>query len=189
MVQPTHSVSSARAWLRRGVGAAFSACLLLTSVALADGVDGIYKPTRVEGHVRVGGKRVNLPIGALRDALLKKGLVLVRDNRMPIQRAKWGPVLDRMGLFGIRGKTRVSGPDLVVLRQTGGIHAGRAAKPLEVKLRGRYKRLPVTMAMNTRLDTTVEGTKLKMNAPLRISVIGLTLKGTIQMDATLVRPL
>ena len=159
--------------------------------ALAGGADGIYKPTHVSGSVGLAGKTYNLPLGPLKDALLKKGLVWVRNNRIPIQRDKWGKVLEEMGLFGIRGKAAVSGPGEMVFRKTRKGYAGRAKDPIVVKIRGRYKRLPVTMTLRTRLESTVEGDVFRVNAPVEITVIGLSLKGRIKMNAsrvTIYRP-
>ena len=158
---------------------------------MAGGADGIYKPTRVSGSVGLAGKTYNLPLGPLRDALLKKGLVWVCNNRIPIQRAKWGKVLEEMGLFGIRGKAAVAGPGEMVFRKTRKGYAGRAKEPIVVKIRGRYKRLPVKMTMRTRLESTVEGDIFTVNAPVEITVIGLSLKGRIKMTAsrvTIYRP-
>ena len=157
--------------------------LAFISMAAATEADGFYRPTHVSGSVRLAGRTYDLPLGSLREALLTKGIVPVISNKIPIRPAKWGTVLDEMGLFGIHGKTNVSAPSSIVLHSRGSGFAGKAPRPVVVRLKGKYKHLPVTITMGTSLNTTVEGDVLKMNSPLRIKLLGMTFNGSVRMVA------
>jgi hypothetical protein len=157
--------------------------LAFNSMVAAAEADGFYRPTQVSGSVRFAGRTYDLPLGSLREALLTKGIVPVTSNRIPIRPAKWGDVLNEMNLFGIHGKTNVSAPSSIVLHARELDFAGKAPRPVVVRLKGKYKHLPVTITMSTSLKTTVEGDVLKMNSPLRIKLLGITLNGSIRMVA------
>lgn len=150
--------------------------------------NGFYKPTELDGTVRAAGKTYQLPLGALRRALLKRGVVPIIDRRMPIQRDKWGRVLQDFGFLGIRGDTLVNGPSELFFKKTPGGYSGQTNVPLVVKMKGRYKWLPVTMYLNTRLDSRIDGDRFIMHAPVRITVIGITLKGHIHLEAKRLEP-
>lgn len=168
----------ARIFSLLGLLAAFTA-----SSALAGGADGFYKATSLSGTVRVAGKEVKLPLRELRNALLKNGVVVVRDNRIPVRTARWGEVLEELNLFGIDGNASVSGPDRIVLRKNSRGFAGTANRTLNVSLKGRYKRLPAKVTMRTSLRTKVIGDILKIDTPVEFRVIGLKLNGRITLEA------
>lgn len=165
----------------------FSGCLIVmlssSVVAQISEADGFYKPIRVSGSVRAAGKTYQLPLRALRNALLTRGIVPIQDQQLKIHRGKWGQVLQDFGFLGIKGPTSVYGPDDLVLNETRKGFAGRTRVPLEVKMKGRYKWVPVTMTLKTRLDSKVIGDRFTMDAPIQIKVIGITLTGSIQMEA------
>jgi hypothetical protein len=150
--------------------------------------NGFYRPTELRASVRAGGKTYKLPLGALRSALLKRGVVPIIDRRMPIQRDKWGRVLQDFGFLGIRGPTLVGGPSELNFRESRVGHSGRTVKPLVVKMKGRYKWVRVTMYLKTRLDSRIVDDRFIMHAPVRITVIGISLKGHIHMEAKRLNP-
>lgn len=149
--------------------------------------DGIYKPTSLEAHVTLGGKRLNLPIKALRNALLRDGLILVRDQRVPIQRTKWAPVLEKFNFLGIKGNAYVTAPDnLVFKRSQAGNQDHFAAKlgsPLRIRMSGRYKWIPVTVEMRTTLDSSIRNGNLVIDAPLNVSVLKINASGRLRLTA------
>jgi hypothetical protein len=160
------------------------AMLSCPAVAQVSEADGYYKPTRVSGSVRAAGKTYQLPIRALRKALLTRGIVPIKNEQLKIQRGKWGRVLQDFGFLGIEGPTTVSGPDKLVLKKKKNGFAGKTRVPLAVNMKGRYKWAPVTVTLKTRLDSKVIGDKFIVNAPIEIKVIGIiTLNGSIQMEA------
>jgi hypothetical protein len=150
--------------------------------------DGFYRPTHLDATVRAAGKTYQLPLGAIRRAMLKRGVVPIIDRRLPIQREKWGRVLQDFGFLGIRGKTLVSGPTEMRFRKSPAGHSARTNVPLVVKMKGRYKRLPVTMYLYTRLDSKIVEDRFIMHAPVRITVLGISLRGHIHLEATRVKP-
>lgn len=150
--------------------------------------NGFYRPTELDASVRAGGRTYQLPLGALRRALLKRGVVPIVNQRMPIQREKWGRVLQDFGFLGIRGATRVNGPSEMTFRESRVGHSARTKVPLVVKMKGRYKWLPVTMYLKTRLDSRIVEDRFVMHAPVRITVIGISLKGHIHLEAKRLNP-
>ena len=149
--------------------------------------DGIYKPTQLEAYVTLAGKRLNLPIGTLRSALLKRGLLIVRNQRAPIQKSKWEPVLEKFKFLGIKGNASVSAPDHLVFKrsQSGNRDrfSGKLSKPLRISMKGRYRRLPATVVMRTPLNATIQRDTLRIDAPLSVSVFKITAKGRLRMTA------
>lgn len=145
--------------------------------------DGFYRPTSVTGHVTVLGNKVKLPLGKVGDALLRKGVVVVRSNQVPVQTSKWGAVLENLGLFGIRGRASATGPGRIILRKNRRGYVGRTSVPITTKIRGRYKRIPVTVTMRTSLDTVVAGETLVIDTPVRITVRGISFNGRLKMEA------
>jgi len=149
--------------------------------------DGIYKPTQLEAYVTLAGKRLNLPMATLRSALLKNGLVVVQNNRAPIQKSKWAPVLEKFNFLGINGKASVSASDhLRFKRSQAGKRdrfSGKLSKPLRISMKGRYKRLPVTVVMQTPLNSSIYRDKLRIDAPLSVSVLKITAKGRLRLTA------
>ena len=169
-------------------GCLLSVMLSSSAVAQISEADGFYKPFRLSGSVRAAGKTYQLPFKALRNALLTRGIVPIQDQQLKIHRGKWGRVLQDFGFLGIKGPTSVYGPDDLVLNETRKGFAGRTRVPLEVKMKGRYKWVPVTMTLKTRLDSKVIGDRFTMDAPIQIKVIGITLNGSIQMEAKRLKP-
>jgi hypothetical protein len=171
-------------WLVCGVGLA----MLVASPGVRAGeADGFYRPTSLQGHVTVLGRQIDLPLGKVRDAMLTNGVVVVRANRMPVRTPRWGRVLENLGLFGIRGYANATGPDKIVLRKNRRGYAGRTATPVTTKIRGRYKRIPVTITMRTSLETLVVDDTLTIDAPVRISVRGIGFDGRVNMETKRVR--
>lgn len=149
--------------------------------------DGIYKPTSLEAHVTLAGKRLNLPIKALRNALLRDGLILVRNQRVPIQKGKWRAVLEKFNFLGINGDAYVTAPDnLFFKRSQFGKKDRFSAKlgfPLRIKMSGKYKWIPVTVEMRTTLDSTIRDGILVIDAPLNISVLKINASGSLRLTA------
>jgi hypothetical protein len=169
---------------RRALAAlAIFGCAAFSAVARADDSIAFFKPTSVSGTVNFAGRTYNLPLGKLRETLLRDGLVVVQGNRMPIRVNKWGEVLENFGLFGIRGKASASGPGEIVFKKVGKRLEGRTASPVTAKVRGRYKIFPIWVSMNSRFDTRIKGDKLIMNAPMAMYVRGIKLNGRIRMTA------
>jgi hypothetical protein len=145
--------------------------------------DGLYKPTSLTGYVRLGGEKINLPLAPLRNALLTNGLIPVQGNRLPVNPSKWEPVLEGFKFKGIRGKARGSGPTTLRLTPAHRGFRGSTSDPVTVKMKGRYKFVPVTMTMRTRLQTRILDGTLTMSSPVEISVIGISMKGSIELTA------
>jgi hypothetical protein len=145
--------------------------------------DGLYKPTNLTGYVRLAGEKLNLPLTPLRNALLTNGLVPVQGNRIPVKPTKWEPVLESFKFKGIRGKARGSGSTSIRLRPAPRGFRGSTSDPVTVKMKGRYKFVPVTMTMRTRLQTRIIDGTLTMSSPVEISVLGISMKGSIELTA------
>ena len=152
-------------------------------VAAQERADGIYKPTRITGFVRFGGEKLDLPLAPLRDALLTKGLIPVQGNRIPVNPTKWEPVLEGFRFKGIRGKARGSGPNVIRIAPARRGFTGSTPSPVTVRMKGRYKFVPVTMTMRTRLQTRIVDGRLTMKSPVTISVLGINMKGSIELNA------
>ena len=163
-----------------GVIATLLAC---PPVLRAGEADGFYRPTSLTGHVTVLGNKVSLPLGKVREAMLRRGLVVVRSNQVPVQTSRWGRVLENLGLFGIRGTASATGPGQIILRKNRLGYAGRTSEPVTTQIRGRYKRIPVTVTMRTSLETLVADESLIIDAPVRLTVRGLSFDGRIKMEA------
>lgn len=149
--------------------------------------DGIYKPTSLQAHVTLAGKRLNLPIKALRNALLRNGLIVVRDQRIPIHRTKWRAVLEKFNFLGIKGNAYVSAPENLFFKRTQfgkkDRFAAKLAYPLRIKMSGRYKWIPVTVEMRTTLDSTIRDGILVIDAPLNVSVLKINASGSLRLTA------
>lgn len=176
--------------VRRVIQAVVAASTLFAGVASAqfEAPNGFYKPTELTATVRAAGKTYQLPLGAMRSALLKRGVVPIINRRMPIQREKWGRVLQEFGFLGIRGATQVSGPSELFFKHSKGVYSGRTSTPLVVKMKGRYKFVPVTMLLSTRLDSRIVDERFIMHAPVRITVLGISLNGHIHLEAKRMQP-
>lgn len=150
--------------------------------------NGIYKPTGLEAYVTLAGKRISLPLGSVRDALMREGWIVIYENRIPIKKPKWELVLERMNFLGIKGNASVSAPENLVFRNREGrpesMFFARSAFPMQIRMSGRYKWVPVTVTLRTNLDTTIKGDSFVMDSPLSISVSGVvTAKGRIRLTA------
>lgn len=173
-------IPSTASWL---IAAAFAACASLSPAMEVNDSLMVFKPTSVSGTVNFAGRTYNLPLGKLRETILRDGLVVVQKNRMPIRVNKWGEVLQNFGLFGIRGKASASGPSEIVLKKVGNRLEGRTKSPVTAKVRGRYKIFPIWVSMKSRFDTRIKGDTLTMNAPMDMYVRGFKLNGRIRMTA------
>ncbi len=165
---------------------AYASLLLLSGVSpsFAQGAaDGFYKPTAVEGYVRLFGKRMALPIQPLRAALLRNGVVPVQDNRIPVQLVKWDEVLEEFRFRGVKGSAEASGPSAIVLREDARGFSGSCRRPLFVRQRGKVRFIPVTVTMNTNLETKIRGDILSMEAPVTVKALGVSAQGRITLLA------
>lgn len=149
--------------------------------------DGIYKPTSLQAHVTLAGKRLNLPVQPLRNALLRNGLILVRNHRVPIQRTKWREVLEKFNFLGINGNAYVTAPEnLNFKRSQNGKkdwYAAKLAQPLRIRMSGRYKWVPVTVEMKTSLNSTIRDGNFVIDAPLTVSVLKIKASGSLRLTA------
>lgn len=157
--------------------------LCLAPAVFAGGADGFYKPTELSGYVKLGGKRLDLPLKELRAALLKNGVVVVKDNRIPVQKVRWARMMERFQFKNLRGPASTISPDHLVLRERGDGFIGYTSKPLVITQKGKVKFVTVKAKMNTHLETWIKGDVLTMEAPVRISALGVTAKGKIVMKA------
>lgn len=149
--------------------------------------DGIYKPTLLEAHVTLAGKRLDLPIQPLRNALLRNGLIPVRNHRIPIHKYKWRAVLEKFNFLGINGNAYVTAPEnLLFKRNQNGKKDWFSAKltqPLRIRMSGRYKWIPVTVEMKTSLQSTIRDGHLVIDAPLNVSVLKINASGSLRLRA------
>lgn len=155
----------------------------LAPASIAGGADGFYKPTELSGYVKIGGKRLNLPLKDLRAALLKNGVVVVKDNRIPVRKVRWAEMMERFHFKNLHGPASTTAPDNLVLKEHGDGFIGYTSKPLVITQKGKVKFVTVKAKMNTRLETRIKGDELTMEAPVRISALGVTAKGRIAMKA------
>lgn len=151
--------------------------------------DGIYKPTSLEAYVTLAGKRINLPLKSVRDALMREGWVVIRDRRIPIKKAKWELVLERMNFLEISGNASVTAPQNIVFHhppsRSRSTFLGRMSSPMQVRMKGRYRWVPVTVTLQSSLNSTVKGDQFLIDSPLTINVIGVvTARGRIRLTAT-----
>lgn len=163
-------------------------CCGFAPLARAGEADGFYKPTELSGYVKLGGKRFKLPLADLRAALLKNGMVVVQDNRIPVQKVKWAEMMERFHFKNLHGPASTTSPSSVVLQPRGDHFVGHTRKPLVITQKGKVKFITVKARMNTNLETRIEGDMLTMEAPVRISSLGITAKGRIEMKAKRVPP-
>jgi hypothetical protein len=168
----------------------FSCCLLcltaMTALLPAQEVPELpvlYKATALEGYIKFAGRRFDLPLKPLRDALLKDGHVVVTKNRIPIGKADWSKVLENLKFKGITGSAMASGPSDVVLRKTRLGYRGRAKRPLVIVQRGKYHFIKVTVTMRTNLETEIIDGNLTMKAPIKVQALGLTANGWVILEA------
>lgn len=177
-----HAVQMKRVFL----GFALSVAAVVS--AGAGEADGFYKATKVDGHVTLAGQKMRLPIKALRTALLRNGLVVVKHNRIPVRTFRWSEVLEDFRFKGIDGEATASSPSNVVLHKAGRSFRGRAKRPLVVTQKGKYRKgwfsVSVKVRMSTNLATVIrpDGT-LTMESPVSVSALGLTARGSIILKA------
>ncbi len=158
-------------------------CCGLAPLLPAGEADGFYKPTKLSGYVRLGGRKFDLPLGELRVALLKNGMLVVQDNRIPVRRVKWAEMVERFRFKGIRGPASTTSPGNLHLRKQGGHFVGRTRQPLIVIQKGKVRFVTVKARLSTNLDTRIEGDTLTMKSPVSISAFGVTARGMIEMKA------
>jgi hypothetical protein len=157
--------------------------LACSSPALAGGADGIYKPTELSGYVKLGGKKFNLPLKELRAALLDDGVLVIRNNRIPVDKVNWARLMEKFRFKGLKGRATVKSPNQIVLRERGDDFIGQTSEPLIITQKGKVKFITVKAKMNTRLVTKIEDDLLEMEAPVTISAFGVTARGRIEMKA------
>ncbi len=166
-------------------------CVLMVSVFLPVVRAGdvatlpiLYQPNALDGYVKFAGKRIDLPVIELRNALLKNGFVVVKDGRIPVQKVKWEKVLEKLHFKGITGGSVASGPSEVILKGNSQGYQGRTRRPLVIVQRGKIHFVKVTAIMRTNLETKIVDGKLTMTAPVEVKALGLTARGVIRLEAT-----
>ncbi len=147
--------------------------VLATPLAQAAPPNGVYKVTRVSGSVTVNNRVVEIPQGILQDAFAQNGRITIRDNRIPLYRARWANVLEQFNDLGLNGTLTTSGPSSVLLKPTANGFAGRTPKPVRLELEGDFifTEVSLNMAMNFRAKVT--GNTLTITSPISIMSTGL----------------
>lgn len=153
------------------------------SPALAGGADGFYKPTELSGYVKLGGKTFNLPLKELRAALLDDGVLVIQNNRIPVDKVNWARLMEKFRFKDLKGRATVTSPNQIILRERGDDFIGQTSEPLIITQKGKLKFITVKAKMNTRLQTKIEGDLLEMEAPVTLSALGVTARGKIEMKA------
>ena len=160
------------------------AATVATPALMAGGADGIYRPTKVTGKFVANGREVSVPSEVLREALLRNGRIVIRDNQMRIYRSQWEGLLEEFNYFGLDGDVSVSGPSRLVFRPADGGFAGRTNTAFQLKLDADLLFREVSIRMRANLRGRVEGDTLTLTAPVRLEGFGLVgARGTITLKA------
>lgn len=164
--------------------AAAAAVLAFSPALQAQSADGVYKVKRITASLQGETAPATIPEKLLRQALSRNGNIEIKNNRMPILRAKWENVLDDFNYLGIDEQVTITGPRNLLLEKSGEGFAGRSAEPVRVKFTGEI--IGTELSMNLRADfrAKVEGNTLIVVVPLRVTTFGtLAAEGKIRLVA------
>lgn len=168
----------------RGLVMAALAALMAAPALLAGGADGVYRPVKVTGNFVANGRQASVPSDVLREALLRNGRIVVRDNQLRIYRGQWQGLLEEFNYLDVGGEVSASGPARLVFQPAKSGFAGRTATPFQLKLDADLLFREVSIRMRANLRGRVEGDKLTLTAPVTLDGIGLVgARGTITLEA------
>lgn len=168
----------------RGLMVAALSALMAAPALLAGGADGVYRPVKVTGNFIANGRQVSVPSDVIREALLKNGRIVIRDNQLRIYRGQWEGLLEEFNYLGLDGDVSVSGPVRLVFQPENGGFAGRTATPFQLKLDADLLFREVSIRMRANLRGRVEGDTLTLTAPVTVEGFGLVgARGTITLKA------
>jgi hypothetical protein len=168
----------------RGVMLAALAVVMAAPALVAGGADGIYRPTKVSGNFVANGRQVSIPSDVLREALLRNGRIVIRDNQMRIFRSQWQDLLEEFNYLGLDGEVSATGPARLVFRPGDGGFTGRTATPFQLRLDADLLFRDVSIRMRANLRGRVEGDTLTLTAPVTLEGFGLVgARGTITLKA------
>jgi hypothetical protein len=168
------------------------ACITLFAVisvfaapaAQAAGADGSYRLTRVSGTFVANGQTVDVPTNILSNAMLRDGRIIVKDNKLPIYRAKWGNLFDEFTYAGFTGSLRVTGPSNLVFNRVDGAFVGQTTQPVKLVMSGEYMGTPISMSMSMTFKAKVVGDTMTITVPVKLNAMGvIAMTGTIKMTA------
>lgn len=166
--------------------ASFAALTLIAAPsAQAGGADGTYRLTKVTGTFVANGQTVSVPKDILKNALLRDGRIIVRDNKIPIYRSKWEQLMDQFSYAGFTGTVNVSGPSNLTLKPVDGTFVGKTTTPVKLSVSGDYMGTPINMTMSMTFKGKVVGNTMTITVPVTINAMGMSIMtGTIKMVAT-----
>lgn len=168
----------------RGILLAALAVVMAAPALVAGGADGIYRPTKVSGKFVANGREVSIPSDVIREALLRNGRIVIRDNQMRIYRGQWEGLLEEFNYLGLDGEVSATGPARLVFRPDNGGFSGRTSTPFQLRLDAELLFRDVSIRMRAHLRGRVEGDTLTLTAPVTIEGFGLVgARGTITLKA------
>ncbi len=159
------------------LGTALVALVATFPSALAGGADGVYRVTKVSGNFKVNGRTVSISKSDMRNALLRGGKIEIKNDSLPLYKWQWEDLMENFNVLGIDGDFSASGPRRVKLREVNGGFTGTVAKPVRLKLEGRFLIHKVKLAVKSKVRARVAGGRLTITAPVKIEGYGGMVKG------------
>jgi hypothetical protein len=141
---PIHMISSSISRVHH-IGRCFFSAVAFLSVflvaapeAVAAVPNGNYKLSGGRGSLSSGGKTIVIPQSFMRELANQSGMIVVRNNRLLINRNGTAEVL-RSILSGVGTRIRsvkVTGPTFVPLRGSGQRYTGKTNTPIRTQMKG-----------------------------------------------------
>lgn len=152
-----------------GLGRAAMATLCVSLVsfaaapkALAAEANGTYAFKSASGSLKVDGDTIDVPKSLVKKlAGFTNGKVTIQNNTLKLKKNTAAQIVEEVGddlLVDIEAS--VSGPNTVVLSESGNNYAGKTAKPIVASIEGDVFGLDFSGELITRVSATVKGDTL-----------------------------
>lgn len=166
------------------VAIAAAAGLASTPDLRAQSIDGIYTVKRISASLQGESAPATIPKELLRQALSRNGKIEIKNNRMPVFRAKWEDVLNDFNFLEIDDLVKVSGPRNLLLEKSGDAFRGSSTEPVRVKFSGEIIGTELNINLRADFRAKVEGNTLTVVVPLRVITFGtVAAEGKVRLVA------
>lgn len=161
-----------------------AACLTAAPNLKAQSADGVYKVKRISATLQGETAPATIPKELLRQALSRNGNIEIKDNRLPVFRAKWENVLNDFNFLEIDDLVKVSGPRNLLLEKSGDAFKGSSKEPVKVRFSGELIGTELSISLRADFRATVEGNTLTLVVPLRVVTFGtVAAEGKVRLVA------
>lgn len=146
--------------------------------------DGKYQITTISSSFANNGDPIQVPKQILKNALSKKGAIVITDNQIPVLRNKWVDVLNDFELFGTIESVKITGPRSLTLEPTAVGFSGSTERPVVVTITRDVFGLQLKADLRTTYTATLVGTTLTITTPVRVRTEGNVIAtGTVKVVA------